>query len=212
MPRANNNVVENNFINGLITEATALNFPQNACTDTDNCVFHPKGSVYRRYGLEYEPGYSTKLIDRQGKASTTYYWRNAAGQPDKDFLVMQVSGILYFYGVNVATAVSGGAYSYNLDFTIYASGSAGIVGDDPCQFTSGQGYLFVSHPHCDPFYIAYDVGSNTFSSTKIGIYVRDTKGVDDGYAYAPTPGLPLFPMPISTTCTTRDGIRMVTTG
>ena len=185
MPRANNNVVESNFINGLITEATALNFPQNACTDTDNCVFHPKGNVYRRYGLDFEPGYTTKLIDRQGKASTTYYWRNAAGQPDKDFLVMQVSGVLYFYGINVATAVSGGAYTSTLDFTIYASGSVDIVGDSPCQFANGQGYLFVSHPHCDPFYISYDSVSDTFSSTKIGIFVRDTKGVDDGYAYAP---------------------------
>lgn len=184
MPRAPNNVVENNFINGLITEATSLNFPQNACTDTDNCVFHPKGSVFRRYGLEFEQGYTTKLIDRQGKASTTYYWRNAAGQANKDFLVLQVSGILYFYAVG-SDAVSAGAYTQIIDFSTFASGSSSIVGDDPCQFASGQGYLFVSHPHTEPFFVSYDSSSDSFTPVTIGVFVRDTKGVDDGFGVIP---------------------------
>ena len=46
--------VENNFTRGLITEATGLNFPENACVDTDNCEFESEGVVRRRKALDLE--------------------------------------------------------------------------------------------------------------------------------------------------------------
>jgi hypothetical protein len=43
---ANQVFVENSFINGLITEATGLNFPEKAVTETSDCIFDIDGSVF----------------------------------------------------------------------------------------------------------------------------------------------------------------------
>lgn len=191
MPRAPNNVVENSFINGLITEATSLNFPQNACTDTDNCVFHPKGNIYRRNGLDFEKQYETLLVNRGTQAINSYYWRNASGLSDKDFFVLQVGGNLYFYSaVNpTSKAVSSGAYPVTYDFSVFASSTSDLVNNEPCQFTSGQGYLFVTHPYTDPFYVEYNEDTDRFTLNKIDVIVRDTKGVIDetGVSYETRP-------------------------
>lgn len=180
MPRTVNTAVESNFINGLVTEATALNFPENACTDTDNCIFHPKGEAYRRYGLDFEPSYTTKSVNRTDKASSSYFWQNAAGLSDKNILVVQIGGILYFYAVG-NTAVSQGAYSATIDISTYSSDvDTTKCGKYSCQYSHGQGYLIVVNPYTDPFYITYTAGTDSFSATRITVSVRDVKGLDEG--------------------------------
>ena len=54
MPRQQAFSIENNFSKGLLTEHTALNFPENACTETFNCTFDNLGNVSRRLGFDYE--------------------------------------------------------------------------------------------------------------------------------------------------------------
>lgn len=181
MTRTPNNIVENSFINGLITEATSLNFPANACTDTDNCIFHPKGNIYRRNGIDLEKNRETLGINKDNRAINSFYWRNAAGLSDKDFFVLQIGGNLYFYStVNEDTkSVSSGLYGINYDFSVFASSTSDLVENEPCQFTNGQGYLFVSHPFTDPFYVSYNKDTDKFTLKKIDIFIRDTKGVID---------------------------------
>lgn len=180
MPRTVNATVEANFINGLVTEATALNFPENACTDTDNCVFHQKGDVYRRYGIDFEPGYALKDIDRTGKASSSFFWRNAAGLNTKDFLVVQIGSVLYFYSVN-NNAVTDGLNASTIDISTFSSAVVtSKCSTYACQYTFGQGVLVVVNPYTDPFYVEYDSGTDSFSATKIDVTVRDTKGIPEG--------------------------------
>lgn len=175
-----NQVVESNFINGLITEATALNFPENACTDTDNCVFHPKGEVYRRYGIDFEPGYQSLSVAARGKVTQSYYWQNAAGLANKNFVVSQVGGILYFYAVDT-TSLSGDRLVSTVDITTMSSDvDLTKCASNACQFAQGQGYLIVTNGYTDPFYVKYNPDTNTLSATKITISVRDTIGVDEG--------------------------------
>lgn len=175
-----NQTVESNFINGLITEATALNFPENACTDTDNCVFHPKGEVYRRYGIDFEPGYQSLSVAARGKVTQSYYWQNAAGLANKNFVVSQVGGILYFYAVDT-TSLSGDRLVSTVDITTMSSDvDLTKCASNACQFAQGQGYLIVTNGYTDPFYVKYNPGTNTLSATKITISVRDTIGVDEG--------------------------------
>lgn len=187
MPRQTVPQIENTFTGGLITEATALNFPANAVVDADNCVFHPKGDVYRRYGLDYEVGYASKTVSRTGNAMSTYTWVNPAGQ-DKTFLVVQIGRYLYFYAVADA-AVSAGAHATAIDMDAYKTDTATLLALNECQFASGQGYLFVAHPFCKPFYVAYTPGSGALAATGIDVKVRDTDGIVDetGYVYDDRP-------------------------
>jgi len=54
MPRNVGSVVENRLIRGLVTEATGLNFPEDACVETYDCVFDNIGTVTRRLGIDVE--------------------------------------------------------------------------------------------------------------------------------------------------------------
>lgn len=180
MARQVSNQVENNFINGLITEANVLNFPEKSCTSTDNCVFHLKGDVTRRLGVDFEPGYGTKSFTRGGVVVSTYLWQNAAGQADKNFLVVQIGGNIYFYAVTETGEISQGAYASSIDFSLFATSTAAQCASVECQFTSGKGYLFGANPHSDPFYISYNPSTDSFSSSVIQLTVRDTKGLPSG--------------------------------
>lgn len=187
MPRQIVPQVENNFTGGLITEATALNFPQNACTATDNCIFHPKGDVYRRYGLDYEAGYATRAVTTTGNAMSYGTWVNPAGA-DKTFLALQIGRYLYFYDVGDA-AVSSNAHATVIDMDGFKTSTATDLAENECQFAYGQGYLFVVHPYCKPFYVQYAPATNALTSAGVDIKVRDTDGIVDelGYNYDTRP-------------------------
>src|SRR6185503_9270433 len=99
MPQQTTFSVENNFTRGLITESTGLNFPENACTDTDNCVFSVLGNVRSRDSLNFEQNHVSLGINSD-LAISTYLWRSVNGNGDLNFWVVQVGGALDFYVVN----------------------------------------------------------------------------------------------------------------
>lgn len=177
MPRQIAPSVQNNFVKGLVTEATGLNFPENACTETYNCVFERDGSVRRRLGIDYEASYSTQTVSRSTAVVNTYYWASAAGSGDNTLVVVQAGSTLYFYKVGSSALSSDMIDTIDLN-THKVSGSAD-VDEKECQFTSGNGYLFVSHPTCETFYVEYDSDTDTVSATEITVEVRDFDGVDD---------------------------------
>ena len=106
MPRQTSTSIENNFSGGLKTEFTALNFPENACTDTDNCVFDLTATVSRRLGIDYEDNYLLATIDRTDKAISSYKWNNAGGDGNTQVYVLQVGSTLHFYSISSATSTS----------------------------------------------------------------------------------------------------------
>lgn len=182
---------ENNFVNGLVTEATALNFPEAAATETFNCVYNVDGSFNRRLGIDFENNYSTVSIDKAGKAISTYYWVGAAGNGDYNLVVVQVGLTLYFYTVSGTTlSVNRLASTVNLASYLASGASTTSSQEIECQFANGKGYLFVSHPYMDPVYVTYTYPT-TIASASIILKIRDTVGVDDGYAndYRPTGSL-----------------------
>lgn len=170
--------VQNNFSRGLITEATGLNFPENAVIATSNCVFDERGRVHRRLGINFETDFETQSADRTGVVVNSYYWRAAAGNGDNSLLVLQVGDTLYFY------LVGSGALSADmidtLDLTDFSPGGAPAPETTECEFTSGNGYLFVSHPDLEPFYVEYDPDADTVTGNQITVEIRDFEGVDDG--------------------------------
>jgi len=180
MARSHGIVVQNKFIKGLITEATALNFPEDACTETFNCVFDHLGRVTRRLGIDLEGGKTIQSVDRAGSAAVTYLWRNVGGDGDIQFTVVQNGNKLYFYRVLSSAALSAGLHANTVTLTTFSSVAAATVQTQECQFAAGNGYLFVTHPSCEPFYVAYDIAGNTFTATQINLKERDFIGISDG--------------------------------
>ena len=178
MARTLGSTVENNFVNGHITEATALNFPESACIETQNCVFHPKGNVTRRLGFDLEADAVQSTVSVPNKSVNSYYWSSAAGFGIYNFAVMQVGLILYIYS-DEDDSLSGG-YKASIDLTSKVLVGAVEPEKKDCQFASGKGYLFVTHPNMEPLYVKYDPDLDSFSTSDIIIKIRDTKGIDDG--------------------------------
>jgi hypothetical protein len=181
MPRAAAFTVENNFRNGLITEASGLNFPEAACTETWNCVFEFDGSVHRRLGVDYETQYTQKTINRTNSVVKSYLWKNVAGDGGTTLLVLQVGATLYFYKTNLAS-ISLGAVVSTVALTSFDASGAPSTATTECQFSSGNGLLFVTHPYCDPFYVSYNTSTDTATGTAITLKIRDFEGVSDGLA------------------------------
>lgn len=181
-PQQLSTAVENNFTKGLITEATGLNFPENAATEMDNCECTLIGDVLRRPGIDYEVNYNHQSIDRISKAVNTYKWNNVGGDGSTQVIVTQVGGALYFWGSSTATTVSPLSTKLLGNATISTFVATGGVFDDTqcCEFADGNGYLFVFHPSCDPAYISY--ASGVFTAAIITVQIRDFVGVQDGFS------------------------------
>jgi hypothetical protein len=171
--------LENSFVNGLVTEATGLNFPENACTEATNVEFDQKGVVSRRKGFDFEDGYDTLTVSRSGKAINTFLWKAAAGSGDNNFVVMQVGSSLYLYAQGTTGEISPNALASTIDISSFKVAGAPAIDTIECQFATGFGYLFVVHPYCEPFYVEYDVNAGTFSGTAITVKIRDTDGLED---------------------------------
>lgn len=174
-------LVENSFVNGLVTEATGLNFPDKAVTETYDCEFDIDGSVYRRTAIDLEQDYTTKDINRDGAAIKTYLWQNVAGDGNITVAVVQVGDTLYFYETNGTGIFSTGAQTTTV--TLDPVSGAPEPDTVEAQFCDGNGYLIVTHPYCEPMRIAYDINANTATATDIIIKIRDFEGATaDPYA------------------------------
>ena len=169
---------ENNFTRGLITEATGLNFPENAATQTDNCVYTLIGDVTRRQGIAQEVNGTANNISVTNQSINTYKWNNVGGDGLTQVVVEQVGGTLYFYHSSTATNAS--PLSTQLLVSTVSLSSFVATGNTldvslECQFADGNGYLFVFHPQCDSFYCTYTSG--TITGAPIGIQIRDFAGI-----------------------------------
>lgn len=171
--------VENNFSRGLISEATGLNFPENACTDTINCVFDQKGVVTRRLGIDYEASATTNNVTRSTSFMNEYTWESVAGDGTLSFLVCQVGGTLYFYAVPSSGALSGSRKSFTVALSTFQVSGAPSPAGVACQFASGFGDLFVVNPYCEPFYITYDPVGDSVTATQITVRIRDLAGIEE---------------------------------
>lgn len=179
--------VENNFTQGLITEFTAMNFPENAVTDTDNCVYSELGSVTRRLGCDFENSasvYALSTITSRANAYTEYKWYSTGPLGTVQFLVQQVGDILTFWTISTSSALSDNKKSFTVNLATYAApgATADQISERPCQYTTGRSKLVVAHPFCDPFYVSYDADTDSVTATRITIEVRDFKILSTAFA------------------------------
>ena len=181
MARQRFSAVENSFVRGRITEATFLNFPENAVTDEANCVFDETGYVERRLGLDFEENY-TDLNLSDVATVREYYWRAVADDGTLSFIVVQYNSTVYFYDTSTEGSISDSRKSFTINLESYKAAGAPSTSEVTCEFASGLGKLFITHPYCDPLYVEYDETSDTISVSSITIETRDFEGLDDGLA------------------------------
>jgi hypothetical protein len=178
MPQQPNLAVENNFTKGLVTEYTGLNFPENAATDADNCLFEDRGDILRRLGIDTEDNASGTAQIRTDKAMNTFQWRNAGGDGITQLLVVQLGTELHFYqstNATLTTPLSATKLVSTVDLAPYQTGATPNPALEECQFSSGNGYLFVYHPRCQPFFCSFSGGVVT--ANVITVNIRDFSGV-----------------------------------
>ena len=195
MPNQRQNVsIEANFTGGLKTEFTGLNFPENSCTAVDNCVFSIVGDVLRREGINFEANNVLNSVVSSGDAINQYRWKNAGGDGQTEVLVVQVGGTLYFFKSSASTIASPLSAQILVSTvtisTFLAQGSSNVVTGVECQFSDGNGYLFVYHPYCDPFYCTFNAG--TITPMVITVQTRDFNGIYE-------PGVPANFRPLTLT-------------
>lgn len=173
----------NSFVKGIITEAEALTFPENASIDELNCVPSVKGNRRRRLGMDYESDYalsnnSFDITELDSTVVTTGLWESVGGDGTLNFVVIQINGTLYFHDL-ADTSLSAGEKLFTVNLSTFLAPTLSNVGTDPVAVTSGKGVLFVSSAKIDPFYVKYDSTSDSITTTKINIKIRDFVGVDD---------------------------------
>lgn len=175
--------VENKFINGLITESTALNFPKDACTDTLNCVFNEFGLVTRRLGLDTESSAAENTITpATGDVYTEFVWYTSASTDNRAFLVQQGGATLYFFDITSSAVASATLYATISLSTYLPSGSGNSPATIGCQYATGNSCLLVTNQVLNPFFCKWDETTSTIVPTVITLKHRDTAGLDDGLA------------------------------
>ena len=189
MPRGKGAVITNNFVGGHITEATALNFPENAVVETWNCIYEKDGTVKRRLGLDYEENYTLTTILRSEKVVKEFVWKNVAGT-DIIFVCVQIGSFVHFWIVSDGTPVSGGYKSFTVSLGAYKATGAPSLDGVEAEFSQGSGYLFITHPYCEPLYVEYNPVTDTITTHSIILYVRDFDGVEDNMDVEDRIGVP----------------------
>ena len=179
MARSVSGSIQNTASKGLITEATGINFPENAWTDALNVTPDNKGVTERRLGINYEIDAFVSDIIRNNDTINSGRWVNVAGGGDRIFIVVQVGSILYFFNETSGESLSSNKKSFTVDLSIRAIAGAPDVSTESCEFASGNGYLFVTHTYCDPFFITYDPVGDTIAANTITVQIRDFEGVED---------------------------------
>lgn len=182
MARAKTNRLYRNFVKGLITEAGALTYPENASIDEDNCVIFRKGNRSRRLGMDYEDSYALSVYSSPGTYSTrTYRWESVNNDAQVNFLVHRIGTSIYFYDLS-QSSLSSGLKSFSVDLTVFASPNTTELEFGEVSMVGGKGYLFVVGEKLEPFLVEYNSDTDTISTQRIYIQIRDFQGVNDGLA------------------------------
>lgn len=163
------------FVQGLITEASPLNFPANASRDEENYELNRDGTRDRRLGMDYEPDFA--LIDTgellssiDGVGINTFKWFSVAGLIDKEFLVAQVNQKLFFFDLN-STTLSDDGFIGQTTLSSFPT-------EVRYSFAALEGKLVVAAGTSSIAVVTYDIDDETFSSEYSRLKTRDVWGVE----------------------------------
>lgn len=168
-----------NFVKGLHTESSPINFPAGASIDETNFVLRRDGTRDKRLGLDMEPGgvlTTTNLSEEILAAARVqhYRWSTPNGNPNIEIGVVQIGSKVFFINL----------YNDAVSSTILNGTNGVVIGtrnDALMSFATINNYLvMVSNANNDPVLFSYDENTDTITTETAPIMVRDIWGVDDG--------------------------------
>jgi hypothetical protein len=179
MPKQSAKVEFNNFTQGFITEASPLNFPQNATSDEQNFEISRKGLRQRRNGIDFETDHF--LREAVLASYSTFNWNSAGGNPTVNFLVVHLGNNLYIFDIQKGSISSEG-YLATLDLTSlnlgFAVGGGPALFDREWSFAAVDGKLVIVSGSDNIAIISYE--NNSFSISYDRLKTRDLWGVEVG--------------------------------
>jgi hypothetical protein len=175
----NNEKLYRTFVKGIVTEASALTFPENASIDEDNFVLRRDGSRRRRLGIDYESLYSLTSTGFSADTLETtkvsfHYWITAGGVQSFNIGVIRISNKLWFMDM-LTSNPSGNLLNGGNPITI-----ANLDKAELDTSVLNANLILVADDLDYPIALSYNGTTDTVSQTDITIEVRDIWGVDDG--------------------------------
>jgi hypothetical protein len=171
MPKPTVKAEVNTFVQGLITEASPLNFPSNASFDEENFILNRDGTRNRRLGIDLEEDhtlFSTSLLaDYINTKPRVFKWKNVGGIPDLQLQVVQLGTTLMFFDLSKENLSTDGLFG-----SIVLSS---FPADTQFSLASVNGVLVATAGLADVAIIKY---STTFSVEYRPIYTRDLWGIE----------------------------------
>jgi hypothetical protein len=169
----------NTFVKGLITEASPLNFPDNASLEEQNFVLDSNGTRRRRKGMDFGPGDGTRpsassVTDLIARNPNTFQWLSPNGIEDLVLLVVQLNNHLYFFDQSASPLNVTG---YLADMTI------SMPPNTVYSFDTVDGYLAIAAGEKHIAIVEFAAPS-TFTISYNRLLTRDLWGVEAvGSAY-----------------------------
>ena len=181
MAKASSEKQHNNFVRGLITEATALTFPESASVDEDNFVLERTGKRLRRLGVDYETNYVKKATGLTetvlaGSRQSLHRWNSPDGDTSKMIGIIRSFNKLWFINLlNVSPTTeylnSGNALTIT-----------GLANSDIQVTTINNNVVLVSADIDDPILLTYNKTTEAVTQSTLTLKIRDVWGLDDGLA------------------------------
>lgn len=176
MPKQSQRSDVNNFVGGLVTEASVLNFPPNASADEQNFDLDRTGLRKRRLGMNYEPEFTNTLtgattLNVASAGYNTFRWESVGGDPNVNYAVVQCDQILNFFDLS-KTSVTKGGTDGSVSLTVFPVNTR-------YSFATVEGYLVVVAGAEQFAVISRDFVANTFATEYGRIQVRDVWGVEE---------------------------------
>lgn len=166
----------NRFVRGLITEASPLNFPEDASVDEANFDMKINGTRFRRLGMDREEG---GIIFDTGITSSsldsfeynTFLWEHVGGDTSFDVVAVQIGNHVFFFKP--------------AEENISVNGYAGFVHIPQFPETSRffmaalEGYLVITCGADSFAIVEYDTNTQAFFATRDRIQIRDVFGIEE---------------------------------
>ena len=185
---ASGTIERNTFIKGLMTEASPINFPENASVDEENFVLNTDGTRQRRLGLQDETDSVIVDLGQSHPAAgltgvhQVFLWDNAGTDGDVDIAVYKFGNKLHFFDRSFSTLSEGFIASQYLVSEFFMFLTTKI----DCASINGD-LVVVNDANNTVVVLSYDNTTNTVSHKEVDPEIRDLYGIESAEVdYRPT--------------------------